>query len=62
MMPMLQESLETVDVSKASTVKAFVNRMDSFIRYHDIHSKHEDDIIFPTAARWFPGNAGLCVE
>lgn len=55
MMPMLQASLEAVDVSRASSVKAFANSMSGFIRYHDIHSKHEDDIIFPTAARWFPG-------
>ncbi|CAD7704182.1 unnamed protein product, partial [Ostreobium quekettii] len=36
------------------TVEAFEKLWNDFSRMHAIHSRHEEDVIFPEMGRWFP--------
>lgn len=42
-------------VADASTLKEFAAAWKSVSFAHGVHSKHEDDIIFPALEAFFPG-------
>lgn len=46
-------------VSEASTLKEFAAAWKKVSFAHDIHSKHEDDVIFPALEAYFPGQVGV---
>lgn len=45
-------------VADASTLKEFAAAWKSVSFAHGIHSKHEDDVIFPALEAFFPGQVG----
>eukprot|EP00241_Pyramimonas_parkeae_P004658 CAMPEP_0114246674 /NCGR_PEP_ID=MMETSP0058-20121206/12600_1 /TAXON_ID=36894 /ORGANISM="Pyramimonas parkeae, CCMP726" /LENGTH=909 /DNA_ID=CAMNT_0001359899 /DNA_START=188 /DNA_END=2917 /DNA_ORIENTATION=- len=56
-MPQLISSLDEIVGSSGASANHFVRLWGEFVRLHDVHSVHEDTIIFPMAATYFPGCA-----
>lgn len=48
-------------LADASTLKGFAAAWKSVSFAHGIHSKHEDDVIFPALEAYFPEQVGECV-
>lgn len=50
-------ALDEIVGSSGASANHFVRLWGEFVRLHDVHSVHEDTIIFPMAATYFPGCA-----
>lgn len=46
-------------VADASALRELASAWSSMAVAHDVHSKHEDDVIFPALEGFFPGTVSL---
>ncbi|RYH22982.1 DUF4395 family protein [archaeon] len=53
--PKIATTLNGLDTATPAAIEKFIEEFAGFIAVFHAHSQHEDDILFPTVRRFFPG-------